>query len=109
MDAQHLQQQQEFDASISSVKDARGRDTTFDGVPVWDSSDPSIVDLRVADDGMSAVVGSLDTDGTATITITGDGRQGPDTVTVMAVISVIVAPGDVAVFDVTPGEIRDRT
>lgn len=103
-----LNPRQEADAAIVGVVDANGNPATFDGAPTWVSSDPAIVDLRVADDGMSAIVGSLDAFGAATITVTGDGRHGPDVVPLTAVLSVLVTEPDVAVFDISVGAARPR-
>jgi len=98
----------EFDLSLTNIRDARGRPTSFDGIPTWQSSDPNVVDLRVAPNGLSAIAGSLDTFGTATITVTGDGRQGDEVLPVVGLHTVTVQPGDVSVFEFTAGEVRPR-
>lgn len=108
-DPVHLEQNQEFTATLTNVKDGQGRDTTFDGIPTWETSDATIGDLRVAADGLSAIVGSLAVDGGVTITVTGDARMGEEVVPVMGVLSVIVAPGDVAIFDFVAGPAGPRT
>lgn len=107
-DPVRLMQMQEFTATIGGIKDAQGREAALDGVPGWVSSDASIVDVRPADDGMSALVGSLGIDGAATITATADGRAGEEVLPVIAVMSVVVAPGDAVVFEITAGEVTDR-
>jgi len=101
---------QEFDAAVTGVVDASGAPTTFDGIPVWESTDEDVAGIQAAADGMSALVYSTDTDGTATVTVTGDGKHGEDVVPIVAVMTVIVssAPEDVAVFEITAGEARDR-
>lgn len=103
-----LQMQQEFTASISGIVDAEGNPTSLDGAPTWETSDETIADLRVAPDGMSCIVGSLDTMGAATITIRADGRHGPEVVELIGMLSIIVAPADAVVFDVTTGAVTDR-
>jgi hypothetical protein len=91
--ADQITTQQEFDVSISNIKDARGNDAKIDGVPVWETSDDS----------------SLDAEGAATVTVTADGRQGEEVVAITGVLSVVVAPADAVVFDLVAGEVRDRT
>src|SRR6476646_2345187 len=44
-------------AHIAAV-DAEGNPATLDTAPAWVSSDPSIVTVEAAPDGMSAVIGS---------------------------------------------------
>lgn len=107
-DPVHLTLNDEFDVTLENIRDADGAPATFDGVPGWATTDATIADLRVAADGLGAIVGSLTTYGAATITITGDARQGSEVVPKIAVISVIVAPGDVDVFDATVGPVRPR-
>jgi hypothetical protein len=99
----------EFTVTFENVVDADGRPTTFDGPPVWVSSDPAIADVRVADDGLSGRIGSFQADGAALITITADGRQGTDTKPMITLIPVLVGPGDVELFDATVGPVGPRT
>jgi hypothetical protein len=97
-------------AQISNVVDAQGRPAAFDGVPVWESSDSSIVDLRVAEDGMSAWVGSFEAEGAVIVTVTGDARRGEEVVPLVGMLSVAVFPPDVAVFDLGfTGDAQPRT
>lgn len=103
-----LQPQQEAEARLVNITDARGRPARFDGVPTWESSAPGTVDLRPAADGLSCLIGSLDAEGAATVTVTGDARQGEEIVPITGVLSVVVAAGDVAVFEIAAGEARDR-
>lgn len=103
-----LQPQQEAEARLVNIVDARGRPARFDGVPTWESSVPGTVDLRPAADGLSCLIGSLDAEGAATVTVTGDARQGEEVVPITGVLSVVVAAGDVAVFEIAAGEARDR-
>jgi len=107
-DPVHIQINEEFDASITGVVDADGNPTELDGVPTWETSDAAVVDLRVAEDGMSAIVGSLDVLGGATVTVRADGRHGEEMLELIAVLSVVVAPADAVVFDLAVGETRPR-
>lgn len=107
-DPVHIQADQEFLATISGILDAEGNPTTLDGVPTWESSDETLVDLRVAADGLSAIVGSFTGQGGATVTVRADGRHGPDVVELIGVLSVIVAPADAVVFDFDVGPVTDR-
>jgi hypothetical protein len=103
-DAVQLRAQQNVDVTISSTTDAQGRPAHLDGVPAWESSDPSVATVTGAEDGMSANIRSADTTGAATITATAAEGAG----TVVGVLSVIVAEGDVTVIDFTVGEPVDN-
>lgn len=92
-----------------SAKDARGHAGDIDGVPVWVSSDDSIVDVRVADDGLSGIIGSFEEFGAFTVTVTADARDGEEVVPLIGVISGVVAQAEAVLFDVSVGEPVDRT
>jgi hypothetical protein len=98
-DAAQLNAQQNVDVTISSTTDAHGNPATLDGVPAWESSDPEVVTVTSAPDGMSANIRSGDATGTATVTATAAEGAG----TVVGVLSVIVAEGDVTVIDFSVG------
>jgi hypothetical protein len=98
-----LQHNQEIQYTIANVKDAAGNEASFEDPPEWVSSDPGVVDLRVAADGLSALAGSFAADGSVVITVTGDARWGPDVVPIVGTVALIVTPADVATFDVVAG------
>ena len=69
--------------SITAVVDAFGRSTKFQNPPVWTSSDPTILPLTAAPDGLSATGTSLQA-GTVTVTAVGDGISESVTITLAA-------------------------
>jgi hypothetical protein len=71
---------QTFPNATVAFTNAAGAPAPVDGVPVWASSDETVLLVVAADDGMSAVVSTVAT-GTARITVNadadiGDGVQG---------------------------------
>jgi hypothetical protein len=85
-------------------KDAAQQPVSFDGPVTWESSDPTISDVRVYDaaTGLKACVGSFpDVVGVAVITATGDRRKGPETILMVGNANVTVSKveGDVETVD----------
>lgn len=110
MSVLRLERGQEHLIDLTNIRDHRGRPTSFDGVPTWESNAPTVVDVRPSADGLRALVGSFEELGAATITITGDGRHGDEVAPKVAVISVLVVEGDVDTFEATAeGDAVDRT
>jgi hypothetical protein len=66
---------QNFPNVTLSITDSRGRPARVDGVPVWASSDETVLVATPAADGMSAVVDTVAV-GTARITISADADLG---------------------------------
>jgi hypothetical protein len=95
-----LEHQQEIEYDLANIQPPGAK---FEDPPEWTSSDGTIVDLRVAEDGLSAIAGSLDANGSVVITVTGDARWGPEVVPVIGTIAVLVAPPDVQSFDIVAG------
>lgn len=99
-----LQDDQKVTVTIdpASIKDAKGNPTTLDGAPAWESSDPAILAVTPAADGMSAevVAGNV---GTAVVSAAGDTRPGPDQHLITGTLDILVAAGEAVSFDLTPG------
>lgn len=74
-------------------KDAAGNPAPVDGIPVWSSSDPAIVTVTAAPDGMSAVVEAVGPLGTAQVSVTADADtgEGVTTITALADIEVLAS------------------
>ena len=80
------------------ITDARGRPATVDGVPVWASSDETVLLVIPAADGQSAVVDTVAA-GTARITVQADADLGAGVVALTGVsedINVTVGPSHAA-------------
>lgn len=66
---------QNFPDVTLAITDAQGRPAAVDGVPVWASSDSTVLAVQPAADGMSAVVNPVAA-GTARITVSADADLG---------------------------------
>jgi hypothetical protein len=78
-------------------KDAEGNATTPDDVPVWASSDETVVKVTAADDGLSASV-AAGVPGTGTVSVQSTDADG----TVLnGSADVEVTPGEAASVDIT--------
>jgi hypothetical protein len=93
------------------LKDAQGFPTSFDTseTPVeWTvTGDDGVIEIRDASaDNTAATLAAPGPEGSATVTITGDIKQGEGVVPSVTNINCIVAKGDVAVLDVALGMIE---
>lgn len=80
--------------------DAAGNITSVDGTPEWSSSDPAVITIEAAADGLSATVtGSAP--GTAQAQLTADARFGPDVVTITGLADVEVVPAEAVTATIT--------
>lgn len=84
-------------ASISIV-DSKGRPASVDGVPVWASSDETVLSVAAAADGMSATITTVGI-GTARLSVTADADLGEGVSTLVGVsedLNVTQNPNSVA-------------
>lgn len=87
---------QNYPSAVLSIKDDKGRAAKVDGVPVWASSDETVLTAVAAADGMSGVVNTV-APGTARITVSADADLGAGVIPITGVSEdVIVTPGSVA-------------
>lgn len=100
-----------FPNVMLTITDDRGRPATVDGVPVWASSDETVVRATAAGDGMSAQIDTV-APGTARITVSADADLGAGIVSITGVsedINVSLAPpGQAAVVTLTLGVAADK-
>jgi len=75
---------------IIAYVDAKGNPAKVEGVPVWSSSDPSIVAVVAAEDGMSATVTPVGPLGSAQIKVEADADLGEG-------VAPLITLGDVEV------------
>ena len=66
---------QKYPNVVLAITDSQGRPASVDGVPVWASSDATVLTVSPAADGMSAVVDTV-APGTARITVSADADLG---------------------------------
>src|SRR4051794_31467381 len=60
------------DTLTLAPKDRRGNPASLDGTPTWTSSDPGVLTVTPAADGMSAEISAVGPLGSATVTVTAD-------------------------------------
>lgn len=93
--------------------DKKGKPASLDGVPVWASSDETVVtvelgvlnpDGTITPDatGLQAVAEAV-VPGSARISVTGDADLGPGTAPITGVLDVSVTPGQATVINITAG------
>lgn len=81
-----------------TITDSQGRPAAVDGVPQWAVSDPTVLNVTPAPDGMSAIVDTV-APGTARVTVTADADLGAGVQTLTGVsedINVTLGPSHVA-------------
>lgn len=86
-----------------SVTDARGNPAALDGAPVWESSDPSILEVVAAADGLSCNVVAVGPLGTAQVKVTGDAKLGPDVTPILGVLDIEVVASEAVNIAIVPG------
>lgn len=90
---------QEFPGVLLTITDAAGQPAKVDGVPVWASSDATVVTVVATADGMGAVIAAVAPGGPARVTVTADADLGPGTTTITGVsedITVTLDPAQLA-------------
>lgn len=85
---------EQFNITLS-ITNAAGDPAPVDGVPVWASSDGTVIAVNAAADGMSAVAPAV-APGTARITVTADADTGAGVTTITGVSEDIVVTVDPA-------------
>jgi hypothetical protein len=102
---------QNFPNVVLTITNSLGQPAPVDGVPVWASSDATVITATAAADGMSGVVDTV-APGTARITVTADADLGAGVVTLTGVsddIVVTLGPSHVAsVMTLTLGPPADK-
>jgi hypothetical protein len=76
------------------IKNIHGNPAPVDGVPVWASSDETVLALTIADDGMSALKIDTVAPGTARVTVTADADLGAGVKTITGFKDVEVGEGE---------------
>lgn len=86
-----------------AFKTAGGHDAKVDGIPTWQSSDPTIVAVEVAADGMTATAVAQGPLGTAQISATADADLGTGVREVTGVLDIEVRAAEAVSALVTAG------
>ena len=99
---------QQFKVEIQAV-DKAGNPGTLASVPVWSASDPTILTVVPAADGMSAVVSAKGKLGRAQVNVTAEGDPTPGVNTITGTLAVEVVGGKAVSLQLragTPTEIE---
>lgn len=88
-------------------KQRNGQPATLDGVPVWASSDETIVTVVAAADGLSATIDSV-TPGDARVSVSGDADLGEGVKPIVGTIDVTVTAGSARTITVVAGAASDK-
>ena len=93
---------QQFKLEIQPV-DKAGNPGTLASEPVWSASDPTILTVVPAADGMSAVVSATGKLGTAQVHVTAEGDPTPGVDTITGTLGVQVIGGKAVALQFTAG------
>jgi hypothetical protein len=89
---------QHYPSVLLSILDSAGRPASVDGIPVWASSDETIITVVPTADGMGAAIETV-APGTARVTVSADADLGEGVVEITGVtedIIVTMGPSHVA-------------
>lgn len=92
-----------------AIKNDAGQPARVDGLPVWSLTDPSIVTLDVASDGMSALVQATGTFGITQLTVEVDADLGAGFRAITAVGDIAVSEPEASVVELTFGTSSPQT
>lgn len=83
--------------------DAKGNPAPVDGVPQWSVSDPTILSLTVAADGMSADVSAIGPLGVCQVNVTADADLGAGVVTIAGTLDTQVNSSQATGLNISAG------
>lgn len=83
--------------------DASEHPATLDGVPVWSSTDDSVVVVEPAPDGLTAVARAQGKLGSAKVEVKADARMGPEVSELTDSLDIEVAAGEAKSLGLTAG------
>lgn len=89
-----------------SPMDYKGNPAAIDGVPVWEVSDPNLVTLVVADDGLSAIITPSGNLGSVQIRATADARLGPEVREITALLQVDLVAAEAVSLGIVVGDVE---
>lgn len=98
---------QEVDLSIQP-EDKKGKPAQVDGTPAWVSSDPTIVEVIPAADGLSAVAKAGANLGHAQISVSADADLGAGVITITGVMEFDIVAGQAVSLGVVAGAPREQ-
>jgi hypothetical protein len=98
---------QEVDLAIKPL-DARGNPAQVDGRPEWESSDPSVIEVLPATDGLSCVARAKGKLGHALISVTADADLGAGVQNITGTIDIDIAASQAISIEIIAGEMREQ-
>lgn len=102
---------QHYESVSLSITDNRGRPARVDGVPVWASSDETVLSVAASPDGMSAAIETV-APGTARVSVSADADLGTGVIEITGVtedINVTLGPNSQAsVVTITLGSPTEK-
>ena len=84
-----LNTDQQYAGVTLKITDDKGRDATIDGMPVWASSDETVLKVTPTDNSMTAIIDSV-TPGTARVSVTVDADLGEGVMNIVGTTEDIV-------------------
>lgn len=102
-----LKDNEKVSVSISPV-DAAGNPGKIDGVPVWSSSNETVLTVTPADDGLSAVLTTVGPLGNAQVEVNADADLGEGVKNVSGLIDVEVVAGETVALNPNVGTPETR-
>jgi len=97
-----LTDEQKVHLSIQPLT-AAGNAAPIDGVPLWSVTDPNIIGLDIAADGISCYAITTGALGTSQINVSADADMGDGIVTLMAILDIQVAPAQAVSLGILAG------
>lgn len=98
---------QQATATIQPV-DKKRQPAPVDGVPVWASSDETIITVTPAADGLSAVVAAVGPLGAAKVSVTADADLGAGVSSIFGSLDVTVTQGQAVGMTITLGDATEQ-
>jgi hypothetical protein len=77
-----------------------------DGVPFWSLSEPNLIEVFPAEDGLSAEARPVGKLGTAQVVVTADARLGPDIKNITGIYQLHIVGGEAVSLNLGVGELR---
>ncbi len=94
---------QQLTATIQPV-DKKGQPAPVDGIPVWASSDETIVTVVAAADGLSAIVAAVGPLGAAKVSVTADADLGAGVASIFGTLDVSISQGQAVGFKISTSD-----
>lgn len=104
---QVINDNQQFVARIEP-KSKKGNPARVDGVPTWESSDPTVVSVHPSEDGLSALVKAVGPVGAASVKIKADADLGEGVSTIEGSFNVAVEGGAAADFGLAFDSVEEQ-